>query len=310
MTRFLWRVPAGTRRKNKGGDAKKYDDIPRRKTDTAGVREWMRTAAEKAADIIFPPNIYCMACGVPIRPDEPYSLCSRCLQEISWANGKLCRVCGKLLEDWYPVNICGECVNRTRNFDRGVTCMQYREIERKIIRDFKYRGKSFLSRKLSEIICDKILAEGLEFDIIVPVPMYAAKERKRGYNQAALLGRYLGLRLGVPCQSDFLYRIRDTAPMSRLGLRDRKRNLDGAFSVSEAAGREIPGRRILLIDDIYTTGTTAEHCSGLLKSRGAAEVYIASLAAGINQRELPQTADIQPHMNGDFGSGRSNTETE
>ena len=85
MTRFLWRVPAGTRRKNKGGDAKKYDDIPRRKTDTAGVREWMRTAAEKAADIIFPPNIYCMACGVPIRPDEPYSLCSRCLQEISWA---------------------------------------------------------------------------------------------------------------------------------------------------------------------------------------------------------------------------------
>ena len=98
--------------------------------------------------------------------------------------------------------------------------------------------------------------------------------------------------------------------MSRLGLRDRKRNLDGAFSVSEAAGREIPGRRILLIDDIYTTGTTAEHCSGLLKSCGAAEVYIASLAAGINQRELPQTVDIQPHMNGDSGSGRSNTETE
>lgn len=140
--------------------------------------------------------------------------------------------------------------------------------------------------------------------------MYAAKERKRGYNQATLLGRYLGLRLGVPCQSDFLYRIRDTGADEQTGdCSDRKQNLDGAFSVSERRPRDsgpadTPDRRYLY------DGTTAEHCSGLLKSCGAAEVYIASLAAGINQRELPQTVDIQPHMNGDSGSGRSNTETE
>lgn len=284
MTRFLRHVSAAKR------------------ADAPSRHHWMRIAAEKAADIIFPPNIYCIACGAPIYPEEPYSLCSHCLQEISWANGKLCKVCGKLLEDWYPVDICGECVNRSRSFDRGITCMQYREIERKMIRDFKYRGKSFLSRKLSEIIYDKIMAEGLEFDIIVPVPMYAGKKRKRGYNQAELLGKYLGRRLGVPCLSNILSRIRDTAPMSKLGLRDRKRNLDGAFLVSESAKREISGRRILLIDDIYTTGTTAEHCSKLLKSRGAAQVYIASLAAGINQKELPKTADLQPSPDGDAGS--------
>ena len=255
-------------------------------------RRWKRieAVAEKLADIIFPPDIYCIACGKPIPRGRLYSLCSRCLQEIAWANGRLCRSCGKLLEDWYPADLCGECINRKRSFDRGVTCMQYRETERKMIRDFKYRGKSYLARKLSEIIFDKIMAEGLEFDIIIPVPMYAAKERERGYNQAALLGRYLRQRTGIPCRTDCLFRIRPTAPMNKLGLRERKRNLDGAFEVSDAGRRILPGKRVFLIDDIYTTGTTAERCSEKLKSAGAADVTAASLASGINQRELPAAA--------------------
>ena len=134
------------------------------------------------------------------------------------------------------------------------------------------------------------MAEGLEFDIIIPVPMYAAKERERGYNQAALLGRYLSQRTGIPCRTDCLFRIRPTAPMNKLGLRERKRNLDGAFEVSDAGRRILPGKRVFLIDDIYTTGTTAERCSEKLKSAGAADVTAASLASGINQRELPAAA--------------------
>lgn len=202
-------------------------------------------------------------------------------------------MCGKLLEDWYPADICGECANRARSFDRGITCMQYRDMEKTLIRDLKYRGKKYLSRKLSEIIFDKIMAVGCEFDIIIPVPMYPAKEKERGYNQSALLGRYLGKLSAAECRTDILYRVRSTAPMNRLGAKERKRNLDGAFSVSEEGRKFLSGKRVLLIDDIYTTGTTMEHCSQLIRACGASEIIAVSLAAGINQRELPviQTDD-------------------
>ena len=248
----------------------------------------MKRAADRCTDIIFPPNIYCIACDRPILPEDVYSLCPECLQKIRWANGKLCRVCGKQLEDWYPRDICGECANRRRSFDSGVTCMQYKELERKIIKDFKYRGKSYLARKLSEIIFDKITAMGCKFDIIIPVPMYSAKERKRGYNQAALLGKYLGEWTEKEFRSDCLLRVRQTAPMNQLGARERKKNLDKAFLVRDAAKSCLLGKRVLLIDDIYTTGTTAEHCSEVLKAGGASEVTIVTIAAGVNQRELPK----------------------
>ncbi len=248
----------------------------------------LKKAAKQLAEAVFPSNIYCIACGRPIQPYEVYSLCDECLQEIRWVNGKMCRVCGKPLEDWYPADICGECANRERSFDRGVTCVLYDETERRIIRDFKYRGKSYLAEKLAEIIYDKISAVGCEFDIIIPVPMYSEKERERGYNQAALLGRFLGEMTGTECRCDCLLRVRSTVPMNRLGARDRRKNLDGAFEVTSPGKKLLSGRRVLLIDDIYTTGTTAEHCSELLKECGAVSVTVATVAAGRNQRVLPQ----------------------
>ena len=248
----------------------------------------LQKTAALLADAVFPPDIYCIACGRPIPAGEVYSLCSECLQVILWANGKLCRICGKPLEDWYPRDICGECANRERSFDRGITCVQYGTAERKILRDFKYRGKSWLARELAEIIYDKISAVGLEFDIIIPVPMYAAKEKERGYNQAALLGMFLGRLSERECRRNCLLRIRDTVPMNKLGARERRKNLDGAFRVTAEGRRIFPGKRILLIDDIYTTGTTAEHCSALMKACGALDVTVATVASGRNQRKLPQ----------------------
>ncbi len=250
------------------------------------VRALFGVLADKVADFVFPPDIYCISCGRPIAAGSLYSLCDDCLQEIRWANGKLCRVCGKLLEDWYPRNICGTCANQEHSFDRGVSCVQYGENERQIIADFKYRGKSYLARTLSEILYDKISALGFDFDFIIPVPMYAPKEKKRGYNQAALLGRYLGQRMGKICRTDCLYRVRETVPMSKLGARERRRNLDNAFEVSRRGAQFIRGKCVLLIDDIYTTGTTAEHCASLLKAHGCREIIVASVAASKNQKIL------------------------
>lgn len=244
-------------------------------------------AAEAAAELVFPSDIYCICCGCAIDSGELYSMCGECVSVISWANGKLCAACGKPLEDWYPDMYCSECLNRDRSFDGGITCFQYREAERSMIKSFKYHKKSYMARNLSEILFDKLVAVGQDCDILIPVPMYKKKERQRGYNQAALLAEFTAKRLGAVYCGDVLVRTRATAPMNKLDARERRRNLEDAFKVTEEGRDVISGKKVILVDDIYTTGTTAENCAAVLKDAGASEVIILSLAAGRNQRELP-----------------------
>ncbi len=276
-----------------------------------GLTHYMELASEvcgkacaKAVSIlrgaIYPESIYCMSCGCPIRPSAVYSLCDDCLQNIKWANGKLCRICGKMLEDWYPVLVCAECAASERLFDAGISCFQYTDRERLLIKKFKYGGHGYMARKLAEIIFDKITAVGYKFDIIIPVPMYYKKERERGYNQAELLSRFLGEYTGLPVVADCLFRIRETAPMNKLGSRDRKKNLDGAFAVDSERAHILDGSIVLLVDDIYTTGTTMNHCSMLLREAGAKRIVIAAVAAGFNQRKLPDISGFSAEDAGDF----------
>ena len=127
------------------------------------VRKGARLARRQAgriADLVYPPDIYCICCGRDIQPGRLYSMCDDCLSDINWANGKLCASCGKPLEDWYPDMYCSECINKDRRFDAGITCFQYKEAERMMIREFKYHGKSYMARNLSEILFDKVVAVG------------------------------------------------------------------------------------------------------------------------------------------------------
>ena len=221
------------------------------------MRKGARLARRKAgriADLVYPPDIYCICCGRDIQPGRLYSMCDDCISDINWANGKLCAACGKPLEDWYPDMYCSECINKDRRFDAGITCFQYKEAERMMIREFKYHGKSYMARNLSEILFDKVMA------------------------------------VGAGC-ADAIGRTRNTAPMNKLDARERRRNLENAFKVTEEGRAAINGRRVMLVDDIYTTGTTTEHCAEALKQAGAAEVTVLSLAAGRNQRELPQAPE-------------------
>lgn len=247
----------------------------------------LRARAAELADLVYPPDIYCICCGSAVSPGQLYSMCGSCLSELNWANGKLCAACGKPLEDWYPDMYCSECINKDRSFDAGITCFQYKESERNMLREFKYHGKSYMARSLSEILYDKVTAVDAQCDILVPVPMYRKKEKKRGYNQAALLAEFTARRMGLTYGRDVLVRVRDTAPMNRLTARERRQNLEEAFAVSAEGRSLIDKKHVMLVDDIYTTGTTTEHCAAVLKAAGASGVTVLSLAAGRNQRELP-----------------------
>ncbi len=254
-----------------------------------------RKGLRQLEDLLYPPDIYCIGCGRPVDPGGLYSLCEDCIRTIRWANGPVCRCCGKALEDWYPEDVCAECKEHPHFFSGGVTCFVYEEPVRSIIKHLKYGGSGYIARVLGEILAENVRFRGMDPDMLIPVPMYYKKVRMRGYNQAELIARFAAENLKVPCDSGILLRVRPTAPMSRLKGNERKQNLEGAFAVADDGRGRLQGARVLLVDDIYTTGTTMDCCARVLLEAGASDVKAASAAAGVNQRPLPEV-EKKPKM--------------
>ena len=158
-------------------------------------------------------------------------------------------------------------------------CTQYGLYERKLIFDLKYNGKTYIARDIGDIMADRLALAEVDFDVIVPVPMYERKERDRGFNQAALIGKYLGKRTGRPCLPHCLIRTEATRPMRGLSPTEREENVKGKFALSEKCGTMLEGKHVLLIDDFYTTGSTARAChQALLGGRPASVTFLAFAA--------------------------------
>ena len=232
-------------------------------------------------DLIYPSNIYCINCGRPIDDGLPYSLCPFCVRHIQWANKITCGCCGKPMAAQSDTGLCSECAERQRSFDRGYTCAGYGMTERNLIHQLKYKDKDYLASHFAELMAERIVAEGLEPDLVTAVPMYKKKERRRGYNQAGLLAKSISLRLNKPIP-DLLIRVCDTPPMSGLGAAQRRKNVQGVFTAAKWVKENIYGKTVLLVDDIFTTGSTTEACSDVLKESGAHRVYVVTFAAGMD----------------------------
>ncbi len=231
-------------------------------------------------DLIFPSDIYCISCKNPIF-NEPYSLCESCRQKITWVGDHSCSRCGKILEPWYFSDKCRDCTQTSHYFTRGFSCVEYGEIERKIIIDFKYYGKGYYGKNIAEMMSDKLKKMDMTIDCIVPVPLHPLKEKERGYNQSFLVAKHLSHLTGLPLKANVLKRIQYTLPQNKLHLKDRKKNLQGAFEVNQSG--VLIGNNILLVDDVYTTGNTADACSKALVDQGAENVYIITYAIGKNE---------------------------
>ncbi len=227
----------------------------------AGLLQAVSSAAEKAMDLIYPPSLYCICCGNLIDETRTYDLCDHCMAHIRWDASA-------------PLNIDGM---------RTLRCVQYGIYERTLIFSLKYNGKTWIARDIADICADRLsLAKeeyDVDFDVIVPVPLHRDKERQRGFNQAALIGRYLGKKVNRPCLEHALIRTSDTRPMRGLSPEERKENVRGKFALDCRYADQITGRRVLLFDDFYTTGSTAAACRSALAEAGPAEVCFLAFAA-------------------------------
>jgi len=198
--------------------------------------------------------------------------CNQCRQEVAFISPPLCPLCG------YPstqVRLCPRCRESPLAID-GIRSVAFFEGPlRPAVHAFKYRGLRCLAAPLAELMIAQWHKGPLPADVIVPVPLHRRRLRERGYNQAALLARPLGAAIDLPVREDWLVRTRATSPQVELDVAERKANVADAFLCQN--GDAVAGRRVLLIDDVFTTGATLESCSLALRQAGAQSVWAFTL---------------------------------
>ena len=245
-------------------------------------------------DLIFPKDIYCISCGRPLpvqsspSGNEGLAICERCDGEIEWISGRCCEKCGRQLADENHKSLCRECSSGPEHiYRKGVACALYSGRAADMVRDMKYRGRAWLADTVAELMALRYLSEAdaltgelPSYDYIVPAPMNAKKKARRGYDQAALLSEGLGRRIGIPHLGDAVRRTRNTETMSGLSGDERRQNLAGAFAVHCDIMEMIRGKSVLLVDDVYTTGSTVNACAEVLLDAGAAAVDVMVFAIG------------------------------
>lgn len=245
------------------------------------VKETMR----KLASAVFPTDIYCICCGSIIDSTRTYSICDSCITKFQWATGRVCQKCGKPLSEEDPHQICYDCRTIPHYFDKGYTCCLYDLYARAVVMDMKYRDKSYLCIIVGDILADRMMYEPERYDLVVPVPVSKKRMDERGYNQAALIAKRFSERTEIPISEEILERSDKTIPMKDLDAMQRRLNVRGAFKVTPVAEKgkqRIERKRILLIDDIYTTGATVDECARILKEACSSCVDILTFAAGRN----------------------------
>ncbi|WP_329981806.1 ComF family protein [Peptacetobacter hiranonis] len=289
-------------------------------------------------DFFFPQNITCLICQKPIDPNNTYSLCKDCFEEMTFIKEE-CHKCGKPVinrinfdksddeednladeeikeiednciiltgnnESKDAVNLkidddeeyilekfeeyregygkveekkieytrCKFCENKNFYFDRAISCIEYCDKSKVLVLSLKYYGNTYMSRYIGQVMRDKLEFEQLSADYIIPVPLHKKRMRIRGFNQAEKIASYLSKCTNIPI-IDCVKRNRNTKRLYALNKFQREKELKNAFEV-KVDSEEIIGKRIILVDDIFTTGTTVNEISKKLKIYGVDEIIV------------------------------------
>ena len=225
-------------------------------------------------DWLFPPR--CLSCRALIRRNPDF-FCASC--EARWPVLKppYCSRCARPFESSEETShLCGECLVSERSCAQVHATALYEGVLLNLIQRLKYHREERLAHFLGQRMGRDFCSRENDFDLIVPAPLYRDRLRERGYNQALLLAREVGCHLKKPVEAFVLSRARAAPPQTTLKGDERRKNLKGAFLVR--CPKKVEEKRILLVDDVYTTGTTVEEASRTLLKAGAARVEALVLA--------------------------------
>ena len=234
--------------------------------------------ALSALDLLFPP--LCHICNCHLQPELEMSyLCQGCIDHVRYLTSPLCPCCGKGMNKAAGAadRHCHECLTKSPAFDRARSLVYYQSPVKELLHRLKFQADSSAAIVLAELIGKGIARQSAnEADYIIPVPLYCSRLKMRGLNQSLILAKTIFPTEKEKIATDVLVRVKNTIAQSGLTGAERRRNLSAAFSVRES--RLLSGKKILLIDDVFTTGTTVNECAKTLKECGVASVHVWTFA--------------------------------
>jgi ComF family protein len=238
------------------------------------MHQILKKAYYAVLDFLFPS--LCRICEGPL--DGAKWVCSGCFDRIIEILPPYCHICGlplphSFMETERPV--CKDCKQEIRHFKAARSVAVYDGVMRECIHLLKYEGKTALSKPLGMRLSNLVERDSIEVDLLVPVPLHPKKRRERGFNQAELLSSKIASQLGIPINRKDLVKRKPTPSQTELDRRERITNVKGSFAIRKRD--PFFNKRVLLVDDVFTTGATVNECSRVLLEAGAKAVYVVTL---------------------------------
>lgn len=232
----------------------------------AQSRELLRSALRRAANGLLPAT--CLLCGDACRQGL---LCAPCRDDLPRLGPQVCSRCAAPDCGGLP---CPQCQRQPPHFDATWAVWRYAYPLDTLVGALKYRGELGLAPFFADALAQCLAPHAEQWDGLLPLPLHPQRLRTRGFNQSLEIGRHLARAINLPLLDGVCERIRETRPQTELPLEKRQSNVRGAFHCR----RELSGQRLLLLDDVLTTGATLSECARILKLHGAASIHVAVLA--------------------------------
>ncbi len=234
------------------------------------------------AELLFPP--LCLSCSSILLERKGHSFCSECYSRIRFITAPFCPVCGiPYPAEESPDHVCGDCILSRRHIGAARSLGVYESVLLEAIYAFKYGGNLTLGESLGRLMAnhDYPAFRIGGYSLVIPVPLHPRRLRQRGFNQSVILARVVAKRHGIAMEFRTLRRIVDTESQAGLKKEERRSNIRNAFAITEP--ERVRGKHILLIDDVYTTGSTLGECARTLLKGGAEAVGALTLARAIQE---------------------------
>lgn len=230
-------------------------------------------------DIMFPQEVCCI-CRKPGKYSSRKPWCHECQEKMLQMqnSGPTCDICGKYLDN--GAVLCTDCQKKRPQFDIARAVGPYDEPYRIATKVLKFMGRKHLAPRMGNMMAKKVQAEPrfMPIDLIVPVPISRGGLKQRGFNQTELLARQMSKRLGIKMDAQVICRVKETPHQVELSREEREKNLLSAFEIEDT--KKVYRKNILLVDDVYTTGSTSRECTRVLLEAGASRVCIITWATG------------------------------